>query len=161
MSFVSKRTLISMIAGVILVIGYIIYARGDSAPPSGDLKAWAIALLIFIGISLGAQVVILIAFYIIYTIGITIKEGDAGKADVGRIFSAETREDEREKLIELKSFRVGYVIFGAGAIVMLFALAFGVSATISLHILFGASALGALVEGIVRIVYSEKGISNA
>jgi len=158
MSYVSKRTLVSMIAGAVLVAAYIIYALGDRAPAPEALKGWAAAILIFIGISVAAQIVIQIIFHIVYAIGISVKEGNGDGRNAGRIIASESKEDERDRLIGLKSLRAGYIISGIGAVGMLFGLAFGGSVVISLHIFFGGCALAGLVEGLMSIYYNEKGI---
>jgi len=54
MTFKSKRTMTALIAGIILIIAYVVYATGKSAPLPDNLKAWALAMLIFIGIGIVA-----------------------------------------------------------------------------------------------------------
>jgi len=158
MSYSSKRTIASLVAGGVLIAAYIIYALGDSSPAPGALKGWAAAILIFIGISIGAQIVIQIIFHIVFAIGIGVKEGDCDEDITNRIIKSEFKEDERDKLIGLKSMRAGYIISGAGAIGMLFGLTFSGSVVLSLHIFFGVCAVGGLVEGLTLIYYNERGV---
>ena len=118
MSFKSKKMIASMVAAVGLLAGYIIYALSGKAPAAGDLNAWAVAMLVFIGISVVVMVVIQILFHIGFAIGIAVKEGIAvkdGERDekkLKRLFDSETVEDERDKLVGLKSARIGYAIGG-------------------------------------------------
>ena len=67
-------------------------------------------------------------------------------------------EDEREKLINLKSSRISVVFAGIGFVAALGALACGLSAVIALHILFGAFAVSGIIEGILSIYFFEKGV---
>jgi hypothetical protein len=160
MSYNSKRTIISLIAGLILTAAYAIFAFGTSAPASDDLKAWAVAMLIFIGIAIVIMIVIQILFHIAFAIGIAVKERQHDDKTVERIIAAEMAEDERNKIINLKSYHIGYICAGVGFVAALVALAFGLSAVIALHILFGASAIGSITEGIASVYFYEKGVRN-
>ena len=156
MSYSSKRTIVSIVAGVLLTITYIIYALGDAAPAPENLKGWAAAMLIFIGIGVAAIIVIMILFHIAFAIGIGIKQ--RSDKDIKRIMAVTVAEDERDKLVELKSNRIGQVFSGLGFVATLVALACGVSNVFALHILFGATAIGALAGGGVSIYYHERGV---
>ena len=160
MSYSSKRTLSSVAAGLLLIAAYIIYASGSNAPAPEDLKAWATAMLVFIGIGVAAIIVIQIVFHITLAIGIAVNDKERDGKKIERIIESSLVEDEREKLIGLKSSRVGYICAGAGAMAMLVALAAGVSAVMALQLLFGSFAAGSLVEGIVSVYFYEKGVRN-
>jgi hypothetical protein len=160
MSYNSKRTIVTLIAGFILIVGYIIYAIGGSAPAPDDLKSWAIAMLVFIGIAVVLMIVVHILFHIAVAIGIAVKEQQRDDKTVGRIIAAEMSEDERDKIINLKAYRIGYICAGIGFVAVLVALAFGLSAVVALHILFGASAVGSFAEGIASVYFYEKGVCN-
>ena len=163
MSYMSKRTFVSIGASVLLVVGYLVYALGKASPAPDDLASWAVALLVFVGISIAAQIVIQILFHIFFGIGVAIKEGHGSSADdkkIERILSSSMVEDEMVKLIKLKSLRVGYICAGVGFIVALVALALGAPAVVALHILFGACLIGGLVEGSMSIYLHEKGVQH-
>jgi hypothetical protein len=162
MSYNSKRTIASMVAGVLLVTAYIIYALGEHSPAPSDLKSWAIAMLVFIGISVVAVIVIQIVFHIASAVGIAIKEKyqEHSDEDVERNLSSLMVEDERDKLISLKSSHIGYIFAGIGFVAALAGLAFGVSGIVALHILFGAFAIGSIAEGIATVCFYEKGVRN-
>lgn len=165
MSYTSKRNIISIVAGVALIVAYIIYAMGANAPVAEDIKAWAVAVLVFIGIGVGIQIVVQIVFHIALTIGIAVKEeiktGNKNSGETAeRIVKAEMVEDEWTKIIDLKAFRVGSWFAGAGVIGALISLAVGAETVIALHILFGMSALASVVEGITGIIYHERGVRN-
>ena len=159
MSFKSKRTISSMIVGIILAVAYVIYALSKNAPSSDDMSKWAQTMLIFIGISIAASIVLQIAFHIFYSIGIAIKEREKDDKEVERIIESEMKEDELDKYVELKSSRVGYIVCGIGLVVALVWLAFfGTAMIVSMHIILGAAFAGAFVEGCLSIRYYERGI---
>ena len=160
MSFNSKRTIVSMIAGVILVAAYIIYALGEHSPAADDLKSWAASMLVFIGISVAAVVIIQILFHIAFSIGVAVKERERDEKTVERIIASAVVEDERDKLINLKSSRVTSIFAGIGFAAALAGLACGLSSVFALHILFGSFAAGSIVEGFVSVYYYEKGVSS-
>lgn len=164
MTYKSKRTLASMIVSTALYIGYIVYAIGKYQTDSGDIKSWAISMLIFIGISIVAQIVIQILFHIGLAIGIAVKEERNGKGEsdsATRNLNSSMVEDEMDKLIKLKSDRVGYICAGIGFIVTLAAFAFGLSTVLAINILFGSFAVGTFIESGLNIYYFEKGVHNA
>lgn len=160
MSHNSKRTAVSMITGVILIIFYIVYVIKAAVPPPDDLRSWAIVMLAFIGISFVVMIIIHILFYVIVTIGVTIKQKEHDDSEVKRIVESSMVEDEREKLIQLKSTYVGYIIAGIGFISSLVALALGLSMLLVLHIILASFLVGSIVEGGASIYYYEKGVHN-
>ena len=160
MSYKSKRNLISMVAGVLLIIGYIIYVLRKDSPAPDDLKTWAVTMLIFIGTSVAVMVVIQILFHIGLAIGIAVKEKENDDKRVERIMESSMYEDERDKLINLKSSHIGNVCAGIGFVAGLIALALGISAVVALHIIAGAFAVGSIIEGGVSIYLDERGVRN-
>lgn len=158
MSYKSKRVITNMIAAVLLVSGYVIYALGNHAPNPSNLKEWAIVMLSFIGISIVGMIMIQILFHIALAIGIAVQERESEEQEVERIISSAMLEDEMDKFINLKSAQVGYICAGAGFIMTLVAFALGVSEVLALHILFGSFFLGSLLEGGVSIYCYERGV---
>ncbi len=163
MTYKSKRTLTSIIVSAALYIGYIVYAMGKYQTDPENIKSWAIALLIFIGISIVAQIVIQILFHIGLAVGMAVKEemkGNGESDEVTRNLNSSMVEDEMDKLIKLKSGRVGYICIGIGFVATLLAFAFGLSNVLAINILFGSFAVGTIIEGSVSIHYFEKGVHN-
>ena len=160
MSYTSKRTLISVGAGILLLAVYIAYALGDASPAPEDLRSWASAMLIYIGICIAAGVVVQILFHIALTIGISVKEKAHDDKKVERIIKSAMIEDERDRLISLKSSHIGYVCAGFGFVAGLIALAVGTSAVVVLHIMAGAFAVGSIIEGCVSVYLNERGVHN-
>ena len=158
MSYSSKRTIVSMVAGILLFTTYVVYALGGKAPEPEALKSWAVVMLVFIGISVTVQIIIQILFHIALAIGITIKEKEHDDKKIERIMSVTMLEDEREKLISLKSAKFGYICAGFGFIAALVTLAFGLSTLFALHIMGGSFAAGSLIEGSASVYFNEKGL---
>lgn len=158
MTYQSKRTLTAMAAGVILAIVYLSYALGQNAPSSEDLKAWAGLMLTFIGISVGIMIIIQILFHIFFSVGVAIKNQTKTDKEVERIISATVVEDERDKLISLKSMHVGYIVAGLGFVACLVMLAMGSVPALALNVLLGSFCAASLVEGIVSIALYERGV---
>ena len=160
MTYKSKQSIVSIVAGILICIAYIIYAFSKNAPASDNLRSWATTLLIFLGIGIVAMILIQIIFHILSAIGIAIIEQDKDDEEVERIISASMVEDERDKVISLKSGRVGYICAGVGLIIVLAILTMGVSSVIALHVLCASFAAGSIAEGFMSIYYYERGVRN-
>ena len=149
-----------MAAGIVTVAAYIIYIRMGSAPAPEDIAAWAKLMLVFIGIGVAAQIAVQILFHIVFSISITVKEQDKDGEKTKKIVRASTVEDERDKLINLKTLRIGYTCAGIGLLVALLSLAGGMPVVAALHIIVGSGAAGSLVEGCAGIFFHERGVRN-
>jgi len=155
MSYNSKRTVTSMAAGLALVAAYVLYAANTNI---SNLRTWGVTMLAFLGIAVAAMVVIQILFHTVFAVGLAVQEQDSRAAE--RILASSMVEDERDRLIGLKSSRIGYTFAGAGLVAMLAALALGFSAVFALHILLGAFAFGGLAEGTASVILHERGLRN-
>ena len=160
MSYMSKRAIVSMGAGILLLIVYAVYALGETSPAPDDLKAWALMMLIYVGAVIVAGIIIQIVFHIAMAIGISVKEEECDEKKVERIIKSSMLEDERYKLIELKSSNVSHKISGLGLVAALIVLAVGVSTIVALHVLAGSIVLGGFVEGCMIIFLNERGVQN-
>jgi len=159
MTFKSKRTITDLIAGTALTCAYVAYALSDRTPKPDDLTNWARTMLAFIGIAVGVTIIIQIAFHIVYSISVAVKERERNDKEVERIIAAETAEDELDKLISLKSSRAGYICMGAGFVAVLVTLSFfNASPVTALHILFASIIAGSGLEGFISILFYEKGV---
>ena len=166
MGFKAKRVMMMILVGVVVTVIYVITALGAKAPVTTDLQAWAILILKFIGIAVGASIIAQIIFHVAYSIGVSVKEGvkkgidgeDVDNDEIARRINATVTEDEMDKAIETKASRVGYVCAGFGFIIALFVLAGGLPALWALHVSLAAIVLGSLLEGIVSIVLYERGV---
>jgi len=157
MTFNSKRTGVSIITGIVITIIYIFRAMGQNAPPLDDMKEWATTIIIFIGIGIALQILVQICFHITMAIAIAAKEQNNDDKEVGRIISSTVLEDEREKSIQLKVSRYGYIIAGIGFICALISLILELPFLFAIHIILGSFALASFIESIISICFYERG----
>ena len=163
MSYQEKRTILSVISGVLLLAAYSIYAFGKAGMENLDnLVFWAKTMLIFIGIGIVALIIIQIIFHIALSVGMAVKQKlkdeSCDDKEIEKSIEQEMVEDEMGKLIELKANKIGYSFVGFGFLVGLIALVLGASAVVMLNILFFSSGIGNLVEGLVQIRYYRRGV---
>jgi hypothetical protein len=168
MSYQEKRTIVSVLTGIAVLTAYCIYAFGHAptinvAP--ADLKYWARTMLIFIGIGVGASIVIQIVFHILLSIGLavkkTIENGTVDDKVIEQEIGSEIVEDEMDKLIELKSTRVGFAIAGVGFVAALLALILNYSPAVMLNVMFISFCAGSILEGFAQMYYYRRGIRHA
>ena len=162
-----KRTIVSLASGILLLVAYIIYVSGKvqaGAVATDDMKFWATTMLVFIGIGIVATIVIQIIFHILMSIGLAVKKqiqtGNCDDKVIEKTLELEMVEDEMDKLIELKSMRIGFVIAGIGFVAALFSLVLEYSPAVMLNILFASFYVGSLVEGITQLYFYRAGIKN-
>lgn len=165
MSYQEKRVLVSVFTGVAIMVAYGInalgkYQAGLTAP--GDLKLWAVTMLQYIGIGIIAAIVIQIVFHILISIAIAAKESirndTCGDAHIKKVIALEMVEDEMDKLIELKSMRIGFAIAGGGFMLGLLTLMLGYTPVLMLNLLFASFSVGSLLEGLTQLYYYRKGV---
>ncbi len=165
MSYQEKRTIVSTLTGVLVLAAYCIYAAGKYqagllAP--GDLKAWALTMLIFIGIGVAASIIIQIVFHILLSIAIAVQQKIRNEAcedqEIEKSINAEMVEDEMGKLIELKSTRVGFFFAGIGFVAALLSLVLGYPPVVMINILFISFSAGSIFEGFMQLYYYRKGV---
>ena len=165
MSYQVKRIIVSLVSGTALLAAYCLYAFNPlrlSASADAGLAAWAKTMLIFIGIGIVATIIIQIIFHILLSISIAvkkkIKDESCEDKEIERSINAEIVEDEMDKLIELKSSRIGFFVSGFGLVAGLVELAFGLSPVVMLNTVFLTFMAASLLEGVVQLVYYRKGV---
>jgi uncharacterized protein YqgQ len=158
MTYKSKRTLASMLSGLLLILAYILTALGPHAPEASDMKGWAILVLIFIGIGIAATIVIQILFHIGFAVGMAVQKRGKDMEVLEQEIESLSKDDEMDKAIEFKSAQAVLVFCGMGVMAFLIALALGGTFVLSFHLLIGLTALGNFAEGIASIVYYERGV---
>lgn len=163
MSYQEKKSIVSLVTGVLILAAYCIYAFGKAGMEQLDnLQFWAKTILVFIGIGIVALIVILIVFHILLAVSKAVQQkmSDASVDDkeIEKSIEREMVEDEMDKLIELKAGRIGYSAIGVGFIAGLIAVTLGASAVVLLNILFLSGSVGSIVEGIVQIGYYRRGV---
>jgi hypothetical protein len=161
MSYQEKRSVVNIILGALVMAAYCVYAFGKyhaGAVDLYDLKFFAVTMLTFIGIGVGAIIVVQIIFHILLSISVAVKQGTRDEKKIGKAVESEFVEDEMDKLIELKSERFGMIIIGIGFITGLVTLAVGQPPAIMLNILFLSCGAGSLAGGVLSLYYYRAGI---
>ena len=159
MPYQVKKTLISLITSLIIFVSYttqILPQIGVQTEP----KYWATVMLVYIGIGVVVMIILHIAFHIFLSVSIAIKERNKDSKSIEKSLNVEMVEDEMTKLIDLKSIQVGYSLTGIGFVTGLIYLALGYSIVLTLNIIFIASLLGGIIEGITNIYLNLKGVRN-
>jgi hypothetical protein len=164
MSYQEKKTLCTIISGAVLLAAYALYAFNPTHTPA-DLKAWALTMLIFIGIGVAFIIIIQIAFHILFAISVAIQEKikniDFDETKIDKNLKQEMVEDERDKLIEMKSNQIGFSVSAFGFILALLALVLNFSPVVMLNILFITFLLGSICEGIYQFILYRRGYTHA
>jgi uncharacterized membrane protein len=161
MSYQEKRTVMSITAGVLILAAYCIYTFGKYASGAvdlSDLKFFAVTMLVFIGIGIAAMIVLQIIFHIMLSVSIAVKETTRGGKEIEKAVEAAVAEDEMDKLIELRSGRIGFAVAGAGFVAGLFTLVFNCPPAVMLNIFFLSFMAGSLAGGVMSIYYYRAGI---
>jgi len=172
MTYHEKRTIITSITGMLVMLSYLFYAifkYNEATSESLTLKFWASKMLIFIGIGVIAIIITMILFHIIYSIGLAVKlkmeNNDISDKEIqqtiNQLIKTDTVEDEMGKLIELKAMRIGFVCAGLGFVLSLVSLLFNYSPIIMINILYLSFGFGSALEGLVQLYYYKKGIRYA
>ncbi len=167
MSYQERRTIVSLISGLLVIAAYCFYAFGryqSGVVGADNLKFWAGAMLTFVGIGIAVSIVIQIVFHILMSIGIAVKkkilDEQCDDKEIEKSIGAEMIEDEMDKLIEMKSMRVGFGAAGLGFIAALVSLVLGYSAAVMLNILFFSFSGGALLEGAAQLYFYRRGVAH-
>lgn len=163
MSYQEKRTITSIVSGILILITYCIYAFNKNQIGMVDpdnLKFWASTMLKFIGIGIIAIIIIQIIFHILYAVSIAVKERNYDEKDIEKKIEMSFVEDEMDKLIELKSSRVGYIFIGMGFILGLISIVLDYEIAIMLNIIFLSCLIGTIMGGFLSLYYYKKGIKN-
>jgi hypothetical protein len=164
MSYQEKKTITSMASGFVLMGVYALHAWGmyqAGEAPADNPTLWAGIMLRYIGIGIIITITLQILFHILLSIGIAVREkiSDESRDDkeIENIIKQEMVEDERDKLIELKSLRAGFILAGIGFIASLVSLVLGYPVAVMLNILFFSFFTGSFLEGLVQFYYYRRG----
>lgn len=166
MSYQEKRAVVNIVSSILFGVAYVLYAlnryQSGMAEPD-DLKFWAVTMLKFIGVAVVAIIILQIVFHILMSIGIAVKEtvkGGKSEKDIDRTIKSTFVEDEMDKLIGLKSSRIGFYIAGTGFAASLVSIMMNASSVVMLHIIFLSFFVAAVIEGIMNLYYYRRGVRN-
>ena len=143
-----KQVLVSLIASLIIIVFYSlwVYSKYIESNPGiiNDLKFWGRSFIVLIPVAIITQIVIHILFAII------------NKIVTGEDLS--DKDDERDKLIELKSLRVSHCVFVVGFMSAMGAVALGMELWVMFVTLIFSGFLSDLISSTVKIWYYRKGV---
>ncbi len=168
MSYQEKSTIVSSVTGILVMAAYIIYAliryNSGTIQPD-DLKFWASTMLVFIVIGVAATIITQIALPVILSVSIAvtkkIQDESVDEKEIEKSINHEMVEDEMDKLISLKSGRIGFGFAGVGFVTGLILLVLGLSPVWMLNITFLSVMLGSLFEGFTQLYYYRRGVRHA
>ena len=79
---------------------------------------------------------------------------------IERSIESEMVEDEMDRLIDLKSNRIGFFFAGSGFVAGLVSLVLDFSPVVMLNIVFISFSAGSLLEGFTQLYYYRRGIRH-
>lgn len=146
MSQQEKRSIFFLISTIITSAIYIliVFLKYDIGSLTDDYKFWAIVILIYIPI----QIVTRIIIYIIFAIIIKVVDNE----DVSEI------NDEMDKLIELKSTKNSFSVFGIGFLLSMASLVIEMPPTVMLNILLFTMFASGIISDVSAIYFYRKGV---
>ena len=162
MSYLEKRTLatISTIALLYGIYAVFAFPRLQMTDP---LRSWAITMLIFGSLTIALVIIIQVLFHVLFSVGMAIKAAlnnrdTIDEEKIGKALEGEFIEDERDKLLALKSSQISYIISGIGFITGLVSLVMEAPPAVMINLIFAAGYLGSVVEGIFTLILYRKGV---
>lgn len=159
MSYQEKRIITTMISSLLVLAVYCIYSIKKyvelGADLQNDLIFWSMTMLIFIGITIVAIIVILIIFHILLSISAEVKK-ELDKNQV--VHEIEDVEDEMDRLISLKAMKTSYIIVGIGFVVALLSASLGSPVAVMLNIIYISFMLASVLGGVSQLYYYRKGV---
>jgi hypothetical protein len=166
-SYQEKRIIVTIFSGIFVLLAYVIYTftkyQNGLINPD-NLNFWASTMLIFIGIGVVVTIIIQIVFHVLYSIALSIKEKiknqDITDKEIEKLINAQMVTDEMDKLVELKSMRLGFIAAGIGFVLGLVSILLDYPASVMMNIIFISFSLGSLSEGFMQLHYYKKGIRN-
>lgn len=143
-----ERQILASIIGSILIFGgysLFVYQRYIAANPAviDDFRFWGRAFLVLIPVAIAAQVVIHVLFAIVNKI-VTDEDIPA-------------RDDERDKMIELKSIRISHWLFVLGFFLAMGSQALGMRPWVLFAALLGSGFVASVASEGARIYYYRRG----
>ena len=107
-----------------------------------DTKYFAVTMLVFIGVGIAVTIAVQVIFHVLMSVSIAVHERKKDSKEIESAINAAMVEDERDKIIELKSMRITMIVTMVGFVAGLILLAFEYPAAIMLNLLFIAASLG-------------------
>lgn len=143
-----KQILVSIISSIVILASYSLYVyhKFMAGNPGiiSDFRFWGRAFLILIPVAIMAQIIIHIIFAIIHKI---VTDEDLS-----------TKNDERDKLIELKSIRISHWLFTLGFFLSMGSQAFGMPPWVMFITLICSGFIASIASEGAKIFFYRKGL---
>lgn len=143
-----RQILVTVISSVVIIGWYTMHVYNNQIAGNieilNDFRFWGKAFLWLIPVSIVAQIVI----QIIYAI-------------INRIVTNEdvpSKNDERDRLIELKSIRIAHWIFITGFVLAMGSLAFNMKPQVMFITLFASGFGASIISELAKLYYYRMGV---
>lgn len=163
MSYPEKKSIVTIVSEVLLLIAYCMYAFGKAGMANLDnIRFWAVTMLIFIGIGVASMIVIQIVFHIALSVAMAVRkkcsDENVDGRSIERAMESDMVEDEMGKIIELKASKFGYSFVSVGIVAGIVSVALGAAPFVMMNIVFLSCIAGSLAEGVVQVRYYRRGV---
>ncbi len=142
-----KQVLVTLIATILILGLYSLYVYNKNIVPEPEiinsLRFWGKSFMILIPVAIVAQIIIHIVFAIINKM--------VTNEDIP------TKDDERDRIIELKSIRISHWIFTVGFMLAMGSQAIGMQPWVMFVTLFSSGFVSAIVSETARFIYYRRG----
>ncbi|MDA3932319.1 MAG: hypothetical protein PF513_06240 [Tenericutes bacterium] len=153
MTYNEKKNITNILSGILIAVvyGIIIYQKylNGVLDDSNIFRFWAIIILIFIPISIGARIIIMIIFHIFEAV-VQASKGNDIEDEMDIV-------DERDKLIQVKASVISMYIFAFGFVLALITQLFNVSNHVFFIVLVITGLLTDIVSESLMIRYYRRG----
>lgn len=143
-----RQILVTVICSVVTIVWYVLHVYNkqvaDNPEILNDFKFWGKSFLWLIPVAIVAQIVIQIIYAIINRI--------VTKEDVPM------KDDERDRLIELKTIRISHWLFITGFLFAMGSLAFGGQPSVMFIILFSSGFASSIISELAKLYYYRRGV---
>lgn len=143
-----KQVLVTLITTILIIVFYSLYIYNKYIEVDPEIinsfRFWGRSFVILIPVAIVAQIIIHIVFAIINKI--------VTNEDIPTI------DDERDKLIELKSIRISHWIFTLGFMLAMGSQAIGMLPWVMFVTLIASGFLSGIMSEAVKIYYYRKGV---
>jgi hypothetical protein len=143
-----KQVVVTLATTILIIVFYSLYVYNKYIEVNpeiiNNLRFWGKTFIILIPVAIVVQIIIHIAFAIINKI--------VTNEDIPTI------DDERDKLIELKSIRISHWIFTLGFMLAMGSQAIGMQPWVMFITLIASGLLSSIISEAVKIYYYRKGV---
>ena len=154
LSYQEKSIIVSLITSLLIYLVYsvILYRRYQA----GDYDSVDAAR--FLGVAILVLIGVQVVMQIIAQVVLAVTNAVATVATTGEEPAAPPPADERDKLIDLKATRNSSIVFGAGFVLAIAALALGMASTVTLGLLIVFMMLAEFLGTASKLVYYRRGV---